>query len=96
MHIRVGYELIYHCPQETPMLLLVTTHSSRASDIVLPDSVTTDPAVPITAYHDAFGNWCTRLVAPAGQMRVTSCRAPACGGGFACRDARLPAREPLL
>jgi transglutaminase-like putative cysteine protease len=55
------------------MLLLVTTHSSRASDIVLPDSVTTDPAVPITAYRDAFGNWCTRLVAPAGQMRVTSC-----------------------
>ncbi len=39
MHIRVGYELIYHCPQETPMLLLVTMHSSRAPDIVVPDSL---------------------------------------------------------
>ena len=71
MHIRVGYDLIYHCPQATPMILIVTTHASRASDMVMPDVLTTDPALPTTAYRDAFGNWCTRLVAPAGQMRCT-------------------------
>src|SRR5690348_14186371 len=72
MHIRVGYDLIYHCPQGTPMLLLVNIHYSRASDLVMPDYLTTDPSVPIAAYRDPFGNWCTRLVAPAGQMRFTS------------------------
>ena len=72
MHIRVGYDLIYHCPQATPMILLVNMHSSRASDIVVPDYLTTEPSVPITAYRDPFGNWCTRLVAPAGQMRFSS------------------------
>ena len=39
MHIRVGYELIYHCPQATPMILLVNIHYSRVSDIVMPDSL---------------------------------------------------------
>ena len=65
MHIRVGYELIYHCPQATPMILLVNMHYSRASDIVVPDYLTTDPSVPITAYRDPFGNWCNRIVAPS-------------------------------
>ena len=37
MQIRVGYELIYDCPQPTPMLLIVNIHYSRASDIVVPD-----------------------------------------------------------
>jgi transglutaminase-like putative cysteine protease len=28
--------------------------------------------VPLATYRDGFGNWCTRLIAPAGQFRVTS------------------------
>jgi len=32
----------------------------------------TDPWVPLTLYRDGFGNWCTRLVAPAGAIRITS------------------------
>ena len=72
MHIRVGYDLLYDCPQATPMILLVNMHYSRASDIVVPDYLITEPSVPITAYRDPFGNWCTRLVAPAGQMRFSS------------------------
>lgn len=72
MQIRVGYELIYHCPQRTPMILMVHIHYSRASDIVIPDHVTTDPSVPITAYRDAFGNWCTRIVAPLGRIRLSA------------------------
>ncbi len=72
MHIRVGYDLIYHCPQGAPMILIVNIHYSRASDIVIPDYLTTEPSVPITAYRDLFGNWCNRIVAPAGQIRLTS------------------------
>ena len=37
MRIRVGYELTYDCPQETPMILTLNVHYSRASDVVIPD-----------------------------------------------------------
>src|SRR5258707_6185860 len=70
MHLRVGYELVYSCPQPVPMILLVNVHYSRASDIIVPDHLTTVPSVPITAYRDSFGNWCNRLVAPAGRLSL--------------------------
>ena len=41
-------------------------------DLVRADHMMTDPWVPLTLYRDGFGNWCTRLVAPAGQIRITS------------------------
>ena len=72
MEIRVGYELVYDCPQPTPMMLTLNIHYSRASDIVIPDYLTTDPSVPIAAYRDAFGNWCSRIVAPKGRIRIAS------------------------
>src|SRR3979490_2108138 len=70
MQLRVGYELIYECPQPTPMMLMLNIHHTRASDIVVPDYLTTNPSVPLTFYRDAFGNWCTRIVAPPGRTRV--------------------------
>ncbi|MGD0472598.1 MAG: transglutaminase family protein [Candidatus Velthaea sp.] len=72
MKIRVGYELIYDCPQPTPMILTLSIHYTRASDIVIPDFLTTNPSVPISAYRDGFGNWCNRIVAPAGRIRLAS------------------------
>jgi transglutaminase-like putative cysteine protease len=68
--IGVGYEIIYHCVQPTPMILTLHIHYSRAADILVPDIMTLTPDVPTTAYRDSFGNWCTRLVAPAGQIRI--------------------------
>jgi transglutaminase-like putative cysteine protease len=72
MLIQVGYELVFNCPQRTPMILMVNVHYSRASDIVRPDCLTTDPETPITAYRDGFGNWCSRIVAPIGRIRLAS------------------------
>jgi transglutaminase-like putative cysteine protease len=72
MHIRVGYELIYDCPQPTPMLLSLHIHFTRASDLVVPDHLITRPSVPITAYRDSFGNWCSRIVAPKGELRLST------------------------
>jgi transglutaminase-like putative cysteine protease len=72
MQIRVGYELVYECPQPTPMILTLNIHFSRASDIVFPDHLTTDPVVPLAAYRDGYGNWCTRIVAPKGQIRLST------------------------
>jgi transglutaminase-like putative cysteine protease len=70
MHIRVGYDLVYRCPQPTPMILMLNIHYSRVPDLVEPDHVRTDPPIPLTAYRDGFGNWCTRIVAPAGLLRL--------------------------
>jgi transglutaminase-like putative cysteine protease len=72
MQIRAGYEIIYHCPQNTPMLLMVHIHYSRASDIVTPDRLITDPFAPVTSHRDIYGNWCSRIVAPIGRIRLTS------------------------
>src|ERR1700761_7907644 len=72
MQIRVGYEIVYDCVQPTPMVLMLHVHHSRIADIVVPDHLVTEPAVPVHAYHDSFGNWCTRLVAPTGRTRIVS------------------------
>ena len=68
LQIRVGFEMIYECPNPTPMILSLNIHHSRAADLVRPDVLVTSPEVPITAYHDLFGNWCSRIVAPAGNF----------------------------
>jgi len=70
MKLRVGYELVYDCPQPTPMMLMLNVHYSRATDTVVPDRLIAEPAVPMQSYRDGFGNWCSRLVAPAGRIRL--------------------------
>jgi len=72
MKLRAGYELIYNFPQPTPLILVVNVHESRKSDIVEPDTLTTEPAMPISAYRDALGNQCHRVLAPAGRCRLTA------------------------
>ena len=111
MQLRVGYELIYDCPQPTPMMLMLNIHHSRANDIVVPDVLTTNPSVPLNFYRDTFGNWCTRIVAPPGQIRLTAnadrerhgYAGTARGVGPAARRGGSPrgvpavsARQPLL
>ncbi|CAN5375340.1 transglutaminase family protein [soil metagenome] len=70
IRIRVGYEMIYDFPQATPMIMVLGTHFTRASDVITPDYLTTTPSVPIFPYRDMFGNWCSRMVAPPGRMRL--------------------------
>jgi len=70
--LRVGYELIYECPQPTPMILMLNVHRSRIADIVVPDLLTTTPSTPIAVYDDAFGNRCCRIVAPTGEIRISA------------------------
>ena len=70
MKIRIRYELVYDCPQPTPMIFTLSVHYTRVSDLIIPDHLIADPPVPITAYRDGFGNWCSRIVAPTGQVRL--------------------------
>ncbi len=72
MKIRIGYELIYDCPQPTPMIVTLSVHYTRVSDLIIPDHLIAEPHVPFTAYRDSFGNWCNRIVAPQGQLRLST------------------------
>ena len=72
MKIRVGFEMVYDCPQATPMILNLHVHFSRVSDLVNRDELVFDPPVRIAGYRDSFGNWCTRIVAPKGRLRITA------------------------
>ncbi|PTD96465.1 transglutaminase-like domain-containing protein [Pseudothauera lacus] len=72
MRIRIGYELVYDCPQPTPMILTLNVHHTRAADMLEADRLRADPPLPTSTYHDGFGNLCTRIVAPEGLLRLSS------------------------
>ena len=72
MKIRFGYELVYSVPQQTPMIFTLHSQPQGSQQLVLPDVMCTEPAIPLFFYPDAFGNTCTRLEAPAGFLRVTA------------------------
>ena len=72
MKIAIGYELTFEFPRPTPMMLMLHVHPTRVSDLLVPDHLTTDPFVPLSFYRDSFGNWCTRLLAPAGQLHIAA------------------------
>jgi transglutaminase-like putative cysteine protease len=72
MQIRIGYELEYFHPAATPMVLMLNVHQSRSRDLLVPDRLVCDPAVPVDTYGDQFGNLCARVVAPAGKIRITT------------------------
>jgi transglutaminase-like putative cysteine protease len=72
MQIRVGFEMVYEFAARTPVVLMLNVHPSRASDMIEPDQLRITPALPVTRYLDAFGNLCSRLVAPAGELTIST------------------------
>ena len=82
MEIKVGFEIAYAAVQPTPMVIMLSIHPSRYSDIVGTESIVAEPNVPIGFYRDSFGNVCGRLVAPAGGVTLR--------GSALVRDSGLP------
>lgn len=72
MQMRIGYELIYWCPNPTPMILTLNVHSSRVADLIMTDHIITNPSVPLRSYRDGMGNRCSRIIAPAGEITITT------------------------
>jgi transglutaminase-like putative cysteine protease len=70
MRIHVGCELSFDFPQTMPMIATLNVHFSRFSDLERPDHLVTKPSVPVEGYRDSFGNWCSRLLAPAGRFTL--------------------------
>jgi transglutaminase-like putative cysteine protease len=72
MLIKVGYELIYDCPQPMPMLLILNIHYSHSNEILTPDHLVVSPSVPVQPYRDGFGNWCSRIEAQTGRTTIST------------------------
>jgi transglutaminase-like putative cysteine protease len=63
---------LFEFDRPTPVVALLNVHSSRAGDLEAPDRVAINPSVPIGGYHDVFANWCTRFIAPAGRVEIST------------------------
>lgn len=72
MLIRVGCRLEFTTSQPTPMIAMLRVHQSRQHDLIVHDALFTVPEVEMSCYVDAFGNSCTRLIAPAGAFALSS------------------------
>lgn len=70
MQFQVGYEFRYRFLQPTPCILALSIHHTRVGDLAVPDHTQTAPSVPLSGYRDSYGNWCSRMIAPAGQVRI--------------------------
>ena len=68
MRILVGSELTFELVQPTPIIAVLNVHSSRVADVELADQLVTEPQVPLFGYHDVMGNWCNRMIGPAGKL----------------------------
>jgi transglutaminase-like putative cysteine protease len=72
VQVRFGYEIIFVCPQATPMVLMLSAQPHADQRLLVPDTVRTEPNLPVEEYRDSYGNHCVRLEAPAGQIRITA------------------------
>jgi transglutaminase-like putative cysteine protease len=68
--IRAGYDIAFHCQQQTPMVLMLSVHPSRQGDLLSEHRIELSGGIASRDYIDTFGNVCTRLVAPAGLFEV--------------------------
>jgi transglutaminase-like putative cysteine protease len=82
MKIEAGYDIAFHFPQETAMVLMLSVHPERRDDLLTAHSIQFSPEIVARDYLDGFGNVCTRLVAPPGVLEIRN--------RFVIRDSGMP------
>jgi transglutaminase-like putative cysteine protease len=70
VNIKAGYKIAFQCAQDVPMLLMLSVRPERQQDLLSEHRMTFSPGVRARDYLDAFGNVCTRLVAPGGLVEI--------------------------
>jgi transglutaminase-like putative cysteine protease len=66
MLIEAGFDIVFECPAQTPMLLQLNVHASRDADLLTPDKLNCDPILATRSYIDHFGNRVTRVEVNVG------------------------------
>jgi transglutaminase-like putative cysteine protease len=87
MRIKAGFTLGYECPKPTPMLLNLSLHPTRRSDLLTPQVLSFLPQVEAWEFTDSFGNIGTRITAPAGLLTIST--------AFEIYDSGQPDMVPL-
>jgi hypothetical protein len=75
--IRVGYDMAFHFPAPTAMVLMLSLHPSCASTIRKPERLEVQPDVAVSEFIDAF----------VGIAAAASSRWP---GAWCCATRRMP------
>lgn len=70
LRIHIGCRITHRLTQPTPLIALLNVHYSRFGDLERADYLVTQPSVALESYRDGFGNWCTRMIAPAGDFTL--------------------------
>ncbi|HMN51339.1 MAG TPA: transglutaminase family protein [Xanthobacteraceae bacterium] len=66
----MGSDKIYECGHPPRLVWMLNVPPPRQANLKKRDTLQSPPAVPARSYLDIFGNTCTRIVAPAGQLRI--------------------------
>lgn len=72
MLVQTGFTIAFNTFGPTPMSLLLNVRPERRADLVTPEIIAFDPPVPAMQHIDAFGNVCTRIVAPGGRIAMSA------------------------
>lgn len=72
MLIRIGYDIEFESSVPVPMNLMMHIHPSRVGTIKKPEEFRIEPDTPSEEFIDSFGNRCIRILAPAGNLRLTN------------------------
>ncbi|MBU2959087.1 transglutaminase family protein [Paracoccus sp. 1_MG-2023] len=72
MRVSIGCRIRYEFSQPTPLIAMLNVHYSHFRNLELVDYLVSLPSVPLKSYRDGFGNWCTRLLAPAGEFCIST------------------------
>ncbi len=71
MHIKIGFDMEFELHGPTPMILMLYVHPSRQADLLEPEKIQIEPAMPLHDFTDLYGNRCARVFAPAGKIRLS-------------------------
>lgn len=70
MFIRIGFDIAYDCPHPTDMILMLYTHPSRSSYLIVPERLVTEPELVVEDFIDLYGNRCARTHFPGGRLHL--------------------------
>jgi hypothetical protein len=68
--IEAGHDIAFLCIQDVSMLLMLSVHPSRQHDLLSEHRISFSADIRSRDYLDAFGNICTRLMAPSGLFQI--------------------------
>jgi transglutaminase-like putative cysteine protease len=71
MKLRVACQIVYECPENVPLILMLRPQNGAAQQI-LNEDFSFSPHTTFTEYKDIYGNLCQRLLSPIGNFRIQS------------------------